>query len=75
VGDQSEETFNSVESIDQALRAFVVEKGWGNGDTLWPTRVALSGQKQSPSPFECMFAYGKERTIKRLDEALARLAY
>ncbi len=59
--------------LEKDIRAFIVEKKWGNGDTLWPLRVALSGQKQSPGPFDLLFAYGKERSLKRLDEALARL--
>jgi glutamyl/glutaminyl-tRNA synthetase len=74
LAEQSEDVLESIEKIDQGLRAFVVQKGWGNGDTLWPTRVALSGQKQSPSPFELIFAYGKERALARLDEAIVRLA-
>lgn len=66
--------FSSIAEMEKDLRAFIVSKGWGNGDTLWPLRVALSGQKQSPGPFEMIFAYGKERTLARIDEALAHLA-
>ncbi len=41
------------------------------GELLWPLRVALSGQKKSPPPFEIADILGKEETIKRLDKAIA----
>jgi nondiscriminating glutamyl-tRNA synthetase len=72
--DRSEAEFSSVQSLDADIRAFIVSKGWGNGDTLWPLRVALSGAKQSPGPFELLVAYGKDRSLARLDAALAHLA-
>ncbi len=70
---QSEDWFASVEKMDAEVRAWIVERGWGNGDTLWPLRVALSGQKQSPSPFQLLFAYGKVRSLARIDDALKKL--
>jgi glutamyl-tRNA synthetase len=45
----------------------------GRGDLLWPLRVALTGAKQSPSPFEVAWVLGKEESLKRLGEALAKL--
>jgi len=65
--------FSSVQELEKDIRALIVERGWSNGDTLWPLRIALSGQKQSPGPFELIVAYGKERAINRLDQALAKL--
>lgn len=62
-----------VKSLEEQIKASIQGKGWGNGDTLWPLRVALSAQDKSPSPFELMAAYGQERSIKRIDEALAYL--
>lgn len=66
--------FADIEIIDRDLRAFISEQGWDNGGTLWPLRVALSGMEKSPSPFELLYAYGKERSLARIDEALAHLA-
>jgi len=48
------------------------------GNMLWPLRVALTGLRASPSPFEIIVAFmvfndGKERIIKRIDNALAKL--
>ncbi len=53
-----------------SLQDVVVEEikrhGYGNGDTLWPMRVALSGEEKSPSPFEIAEVLGKEETIERI---------
>jgi len=43
------------------------------GEILWPLRVSLSGQKNSPSPFEIMAALGKEESLKRIDEAKKKI--
>ncbi|MDD5760679.1 MAG: glutamate--tRNA ligase [Candidatus Pacebacteria bacterium] len=40
------------------------------GKLLWPLRVALSGKKASPSPFEIAEILGKEESIKRVKEAI-----
>jgi len=45
-------------------------KEYGVGELLWPLRVALSGQKASPGPFEIMEVLGKEKTLKRIKEAI-----
>ena len=42
----------------------------GRGEVLWPLRVALSGRKNSPGPFEIMEVLGKEESIKRIKHAL-----
>lgn len=64
---------HNVTVIEQKIKALIAEKGWGNGDTLWPLRVALSGQEKSPGPFELVAAYGKIRVISRIEDALASL--
>ena len=71
---QEEAWFAEVVTIDVGVRGVIAEHAWSNGEVLWPLRVALSGSKQSPSPFELLFAYGKERALARIDEALTRLA-
>ncbi|MEK9174593.1 MAG: glutamate--tRNA ligase [Patescibacteria group bacterium] len=45
----------------------------GRGEVLWPLRVALSGLDKSPSPFEIMEVLGKEESIKRIKQALAKI--
>lgn len=59
--------------IETTIKALIADHGWGNGDTLWPMRVALSGQEKSPGPFELAATYGKERALKRLEDAIATL--
>jgi glutamyl-tRNA synthetase len=44
------------------------------GEYLWPLRVAVSGLKESPGPFEIMEGLGKIESINRLKKALAKLA-
>jgi glutamyl-tRNA synthetase len=43
------------------------------GDYLWPLRVALTGLKASPGPFEVALVLGKEKTIKRIKEGVDKL--
>lgn len=40
------------------------------GQILWPLRVALSGKKFSPPPFDIAAILGKEETIKRINSAI-----
>lgn len=39
------------------------------GSLLWPLRVALSGKKASPGPFEIMAVLGVEESLKRIKAA------
>ncbi len=43
------------------------------GEMLWPLRVALSGQENSPGPFEIVEALGKKESLRRIDLALQKL--
>lgn len=45
---------------------------FGRGETLWPLRVALSGKKNSPGPFEIMEVLGKDESLRRVDLAINR---
>jgi len=54
-------------------KEFNTKKGYpenNKGYLLWPLRVALSGKEFSPSPFEIANVLGKEKTLKRIDQAL-----
>ncbi|MFA6352730.1 MAG: hypothetical protein WCW90_00585 [Candidatus Paceibacterota bacterium] len=44
----------------------------GRGEMLWPLRVALSGKKNSPGPFEIMEVLGEKESLKRIDEAITK---
>ncbi|MBI5654665.1 glutamate--tRNA ligase [Candidatus Uhrbacteria bacterium] len=56
--------------FEMEIKKLITEKGWGNGDTLWPLRVALSGNEKSPSPFELLEVLGKDRSLQRIDAAI-----
>jgi len=43
------------------------------GRLLWPLRVALSGKKNSPSPFEIGEVLGKQETLKRIKKAIDKV--
>lgn len=64
------DAWHSPTSLEESIKVLIANNGWGNGDTLWPLRVALSGQKQSPSPFELLHALGRERSLSRISKAL-----
>ena len=56
-------------------RVFLDEIGGGDrGSLLWPVRVALSGKKASPGPFEIMEILGKEESLARIRGALKKMA-
>lgn len=56
--------FNSEKDYPQNNRGYL----------LWPLRVALSGKKFSPSPFEIADILGKEKTLKRIKDAIIMLS-
>ncbi len=75
LAEQDEKLFLAVADLEAHAKAWITEKGWGNGEVLWPLRMALSGAKQSPSPFELLYLLGKTEGLSRIDAALACLAY
>lgn len=48
------------------------EKAGDRGRLLWPLRAALSGKENSAGPFEIADALGKEKTLKRIKEAVIK---
>lgn len=68
INDLKEVTEWNIDNIEKTLQN-LAEKEDNRGNILWPVRVALSGKKASASPFEIAMVLGKERCIKRLEEA------
>ena len=56
--------------IEKTIKDWMGENEFGTGDTLWPLRVALSGQKNSPGPFDLVYVLGKEKVVKRISAAI-----
>jgi len=64
---------NIEEELIKSSEEFNKEKGYqenNKGYMLWPLRVALSGKSSSPSPFEIADILGKEKTLKRIEDAV-----
>lgn len=61
-------------TVEQALRDLVAELGIGAGKGFQPVRVAVTGSSVSPPLFESLEGLGRERTLKRLEGALARVS-
>ncbi len=61
------------DKLEKNIKKWLEEKGLATGDVLWPMRVALSGLRASPSPFDIAEVLGKEKTIKRITDAIKKL--
>ena len=59
----------NAEALKETLFALAEEKGYKNGQLLWPLRAILTGLPYSPGAFEVAEVLGKEETIKRLESA------
>ena len=68
--DAPEANFAAVESMELLVKSYVESNGLSNGNVLWPLRVALSGKERSASPFELLWALGKEESLVRIGRAL-----
>ena len=51
------------------LPAEALAKAGDRGYLLWPLRVALTGKEATAGPFEIAEILGREKTIKRINEA------
>ena len=61
------------EELEPPLRSLVEDRGWKAGDLFMAIRVATTGQTATPPLFDTLVALGRERTLARLDAAIARL--
>jgi glutamyl-tRNA synthetase len=63
----------STPSIKQALEDEQARRGWKPKPFFMPIRVAISGKTQTPPLFPMLAALGKERSLRRVRDAIARL--
>ena len=61
------------DELEPPLRTLVEGRGWKPGDLFMAIRVATTGQTATPPLFDTLVALGRERTLSRLDAAIARL--
>lgn len=52
----------------------ITDAGYDRASVLWPLRVAVSGQRQSPDVFATIIALGLHESLVRIDAALQKLA-
>ena len=60
--------------LDQALRTAAQEIGLKAGQMFQPIRVAVCGRKNAPPLFETLEVLGKQTTLRRIEQALGKLA-
>jgi glutamyl-tRNA synthetase len=65
-------TFEADE-LEPPLRALAEARGWKAGDLFMAIRVAVTGRTATPPLFDTLVALGPERTLARLDSAVAQL--
>jgi glutamyl-tRNA synthetase len=59
--------------LEAICRSAAEAHGWKAGDFFRPLRVAITGRLVSPPLFGSMELLGRDRTLSRIDAALARL--
>jgi glutamyl-tRNA synthetase len=62
------------EELESALGRILAERDVKPGKLYQPIRVAITGTSVSPGIFESLAALGKERSLQRIERALARLS-
>ena len=60
------------EHVETALRGVVEERGVKPRQVFQPLRVALAGSTVSPGIFETVALLGRDETLRRVDDALAK---
>ena len=61
------------DSLEKVLRNLMEREGIKTGELLWPLRVALTGLKGSPGPFEVGEILGKEKVLERIREGIEKI--
>ncbi len=63
----------SATDLKQSTLTWIADQKLTNLGVLWPARVALTGQQNSPDVFDVALALGKARACKRLEQGIALL--
>lgn len=61
------------EKLQEVLNNLVEKNSLKRGEVLWPLRVALTGLKGSPGPFEVAEVLGKEKVLRRIKEGIVKI--
>ena len=69
------QTDYSNDALYALLTGFAAEKGYKNGQVLWPVRTALSGKSTTPGgATELLELLGKDESIKRIKAGIGKLS-
>jgi glutamyl-tRNA synthetase len=60
------------DSIEESIMSYLKSKELRVGEYLWPMRVALTGRKASPGPFDVAEVLGREESLKRIKRAIIK---
>jgi glutamyl-tRNA synthetase len=64
----------SNDALYATLQQFAADHEYKNGYVLWPIRTAVSGKQMTPGgATELMEIFGKEESIRRINDGIARL--
>lgn len=69
----TDDVFTGIPLLEASIKEYISTNGLQNGNVLWPLRVALSGMEKSASPYELLWALGKEESLQRISSAIAKL--
>ena len=72
IADLPEVVFEADE-LEPPLRVLAEARGWKAGDLFMAVRVAVTGRTATPPLFDTLVALGRDRTLERLDRAIATL--
>jgi glutamyl-tRNA synthetase len=61
------------DELEPPLRSLVEARGWKAGDLFMAIRMAVTGQPATPPLFDVLVVLGRDRTLARLDLAIAAL--
>ncbi|MDF2772059.1 MAG: glutamyl-tRNA synthetase [Geminicoccaceae bacterium] len=59
--------------LEESLRPVAERRGIGAGKLFQPLRVALTGSSVSPGIFDVLVLLGRDRSLRRIDDALRNL--
>jgi len=59
--------------LEALLRPLAVELGLKTGQLFGTLRTAVSGETATPPLFQMMAVLGKDRCLRRIDEAIKKL--
>ena len=64
----------SVENLNTVIANYTTLKEYKIGKTMWPIRIAVTGQSVTPGGgAEMLYLLGKDESLKRINHCIERL--